>query len=327
MGALTNEINTLKLYTSFDDEVWHIAGNGVPMSSGYSYDEFCDNPRLINKKSVVRLVGSARTAQLISKLYLAKQVGDIADLQVCSPQVETFNLDEYSPEKVLMNMRRWDYSPSVGGFHKVQTSDFLVYSIISIISNIDNYKDTSEQIQLLYKSHPMYKILSFVPFLNLEACAYLLAMIVDPRWYVDLNNPNKLANYFECLGVSSLKTPNEATGPHNPNFIFKKVDKRNTVLRAWRNDLNADKNLSSNFLANTYSDVRSTFAAKKIKGSELSFDEADLATSQKFLSFVYYMWLDMLYPMPNAWRESLFVPTYFFKRKEEVERFNSFFSK
>jgi hypothetical protein len=62
MGALTDETNTLKLYTSMDGEIWYVAGSGIPKPSSYSYGELCEELRLVNKKSVVRLVGSSNNA-------------------------------------------------------------------------------------------------------------------------------------------------------------------------------------------------------------------------------------------------------------------------
>lgn len=324
MGALTaEETNTLKLYTSLDDEIWYIASEGVPTPSGYEYGEFCKKPKLINKKSRVRLVGSSRNSKLVCKLFKLKDAGDISELEVCSPQVEKVNLDEYSPEKVLMNMRKWNYPSSLGGFHKVAADDFIIHSLAEAFKKDANDEDAVG----LFEAHPVCHFLKFIPFLNKKACAHVVAMIIDPRWYVDLNAPNKLANLFEYMGLGSLKTPNDLVELANPNLNYSKLERRHGTLSAWRNDLNLEKDFKSNFLIRTYSKVRETFLPGKTKKGEIAFDEADLATSQKFLSFIHAMWLNWLYHTPNPWNESLFVPEYFFSSKEEVDRFKTFFSK
>jgi len=324
MGALTNEdANTLKIFTSLDDEIWYAAREGVPIPSGYEYGEFCKKPKLINKKSKVRLVGSSRNSKLVCKLFKLREAGDISDVSVCSPQVEKINLDEYSPEKVLMNMRKWNYPASLGGFHKVMIDDFVVHSLAEAFKKDPDDKDAL----VLFDAHPVNGFLKFIPFMNKKACSNVTAAIIDPRWYVDLNAPNKLANLFEYMGVGSLKSVNDTIDLANPNLNYSKLDRRHMTLASWRNDLNLEKDFKSNFLITTYSKVRETFLPGKAKKDEIVFDEADMATSQKFLSFVHTMWLDWLYKMPNPWNEPLFVPEYFFSSKEEVDRFRAFFNK
>lgn len=325
MGALTDpEIDTIKMYVSLDDEIWYIAGANVPTPSGYEYDEFCKKPKLINKKSKVRLVGSARNARLICKMFSLQIEGSIASVEVCSPQVETIDLCEYSPENVLINMRKWLYPSSIGGFHKVKTDDFLVYSMVHSL------RDTPEKlnhVDTLFSGHPVHSILKFIPFLSKGACADVVSLIIDPRWYADLNSPNKLANLFNYMGVSSLKPPSESLDMGSPSLSSSKMSRRHAVVASWRNDLNLETDFKGNFLIRTYSKVRETFLPGKVKKGELPFDEADLATSQKFLAFIYATWLNWLYPMPNPWAETLFVPEYFFSSKEEVARFKAFFYK
>jgi hypothetical protein len=129
------------------------------------------------------------------------------------------------------------------------------------------------------------------------------------------------------MGVGSLKSVNDTIDLANPNLNCSKLDRRHMTLASWRNDLNLEKDFKSNFLITTYSKVRETFLPGKAKKDEIVFDEADMATSQKFLAFVHTMWLDWLYKMPNPWNEPLFVPEYFFSSKEEVDRFRAFFNK
>ena len=323
MGALTDETNTLKLYTSLDDEIWYVAGSGMPKPSSYSYSEFCSKIRLANKKSVVRLVGSFKNSKLIRSLYLHKQAGDISGLQVCSPQVETVNIDEYSPEKILMNMRRWKYPSSLGGFHEVDAHDFIVYSMAHLLNSEKPSKQLTEKILILYKTHPLHKVLSFVPFFNQELCAKILAITLDPRWYVDMSNPERLNKYYMWMGLGWIKTPSDDAIVPGVDFAGSKADRRKIVVGAWQNNLTRDVNWKNNFLAVTYGKGRKIFNDKR-KNSDSSFDEADLATSHKFLSFVNLAWMNLLYPMPNPWMEPLFVPDLFFSSEEESSRYKKF---
>jgi hypothetical protein len=327
MGVKPEEQNTLKLYVSLDDEMWCLVGSGMPTPSGYSYDEFCKKPRFVNSTTHVRLIGSSRNAKLICKLFKLREEGGIASLSVCSPQVEKVHLDEYCPEKVLINMRKWLYPSSIGGFHTVGLDDFIVYSLSEALKDIKSLDDPMDETLALFKAHPLYGILKFIPFLNIKACALVASVIIDPRWYIDMSSPNKLANLYEYLGISSVKQPAYVVEMTDPDFQCHKLEKRNLVLRAWRNDINLEKDFSSNFLIKTYLKVRENFLPSKAKDNEITFDEADLATSQKFIAFIYGMWLDWLYKMPNPWNESLFVPEHFFSTEKEVERFKKFFNR
>lgn len=327
MGALTDETNTLKLYTSMDGEIWYVAGSGIPKPSSYSYGELCEELRLVNKKSVVRLVGSSNNARLITTLYLHMLDGDISGLQVCSPQVEFVNLDEYSPEKVLMNMRKWKYPSSLGGFHDVEVEDYTIYSMAYLLSSTKPSKKSTEQLMALFKKHPMSKIFSFVPFFNQEMCAKLLAVTLDPRWYVDLSNPDKLYKYYNWMGVGGLKSSGEDQPLPEYSFAKTRADRRQLVLGCWQNNLTNDVNWKDNFLAVTYGKVKALLKDSGLKKETGDFDEADLATSQKFLSFVFGSWLNLMYPMPNNWMEPLFSPELFLSSETEVERYKAYMSK
>lgn len=338
MGVLTDETNTLKIYTSLDDEIWTIAGNGLPKPSSYSYDEFCLKPKFINKNSTVRLVGNSRHAKLATKLYLAAQAGEIKNIQVCSPQVERVDLDEYSPEKVLMNMRRWDYPSSLGGFHNVSAADFCVYTMSSMFLDIKTFKQNLDKLHVLYNEHPLSKALSFIPFLNKDMCIAVLSATLDPRWFVDLSSPNKLSKYFEYMGVGKIKNLSDSVDVIGYSSPLSKIERRNAVVNSWQlpeavNTFKAVEGASAgNFLLDTYTKVGKAFTNKKIKAnpssvpSDTIFDEADLATCQKFLSYIHGMWMNWLYPMPNPWQEPLFVPEHFFTSEKEILRFKQFFT-
>jgi hypothetical protein len=333
MGALTNETSTLKLYTSPNDEVWYTSGNSIPKPSNYSYSEFCDKLRFVGKKSIVRLAGSSKNSKLITKLYLAAQAGDIKEVQICSPQVERIDLDDYSPEKVLLNMRKWLYPPSLGGYRPVSTCDFLTYSLAEGIANFYELDQNSEELRILYKAHPMYKVLSFIPFLNEDACMVAVALTLDPRWFIDINSPNKLSNYFEYMGVNKLKAYSNASDVDIYMCPLKKSERRNVVVNSWqttklfKNNKLAANAYKTNFLVETYISVSDFIAANKKRADKKvnQFDEMDMATCQKFLTYLHMSWMNWLYPMPNPWQEPLFIPKDFFSA-EEFELYSSFFA-
>jgi hypothetical protein len=178
---------------------------------------------------------------------------------------------------------------------------------------------------ILYKTHPMYKVLSFVPFFNQELCAKILAITLDPRWYVDMTSPERLNKYYMWMGFGGVKTPSDEAIVPGVDFASSKAERRKIVVNAWQNNLTKDVNWKNNFLAVTYGKIKKMLNESK-KESEKTFDEADLATSHKFLSFIHTSWMNLLYPMPNPWMESLFVPELFFSSEEEAVRYKRFMS-
>jgi hypothetical protein len=332
MGVLTNETTTLKLYNSLDDEVWYISGNGTPRPSNILYDEYCDNPSFLNKKLTVRLVGDARNAKLVSAMYEAKVRGDIKDVQVCSPQVEWINLDEYCPEKVLLNMRRWKYPSTLGGFHSVTKDEHIVYTLSHMMAGEGAVASNLDMFMALYEEHPLFNYMNFIPGVNQHACMLIVASTLDPRWFTDLFFPNKLSKYYDYMGVNKLKQ-NLTENSDTRGGAITKAQRRGFVISAWQAYKNWDKMLittesgKSDFLLGTYFNVATSFVGNKPIESKEYFDEAILATCQKFLAYLHGCWLNLLYPMPNAWNEPLFVPEHFFPATEEVQRFRETFCK
>lgn len=331
MSVLTDESTSLKIYNSADNEIWYISGKGTPRPLGMSYDDYCNKPVLLNKKSTVRLVGNRRNAKMIAILHSAKARGEIKDLKVCSPQVEWTNLDSYSPEKVLLNMRRWNYPSSLGGFHTVTNDDFVVYSLSSLITDFDSSEEHADKLMTLYDMHPISKYLKFIPNVNEQACMLIVAMTLDPRWFCDLFFPNKLSKYYEYMGVNKLKALADDSANTSDSGISK-FERKHFVVNAWQDATTWKKKIitpesgKENFLLDVYFKVASNFVdGKKIKAKD-DLESALLATCQKFLAYLHGCWMDLLYPKP-AWGESLFVPEHFFGTAEEVKRFKDTFCK
>lgn len=332
MGVLTDETTTLKLYNSLDDEVWYISGNGTPRPSNILYEDYCASPSFLNKKLTVRLVGDSRNSKMIASLYEAKVRGELKDVQVCSPQVDWLNLDEYCPEKVLLNMRRWKYPSTLGGFHSVTKDEHIVYTMSHLLAQSGSVSANLDVLMALYEQLPLVEYLRFVPGVNEHACMLVVALTLDPRWFVDTFFPNKLSKYYDYMGVNKLKQGvSEEQG--NTSGVITKAQRRGFVVSAWQAYKNWDAMLitpesgKTDFLLGTYFNVASSFISGKALDRKEYFDEAVLATCQKFLAYLHGCWMNLLYPMPNPWNESLFVPEHFFPNEEEVGRFRETFRK
>jgi hypothetical protein len=331
MPNAVSEEKTLKLFTSEDGEVWFIDGKSYPKASGFSYDEVADKLRIVSvANKPIRIAGGIENVKLISNLYEASKLGKCGHIEVCSPQVSRINIENPSPEKILINMRMWSYPSSVGGFHKMDDKTIVSYLLAREFYDIEEGLVPSNLARLtqLYTRHPCYEFLKFIPFLNAESCMLTVALTLDPRWYVDVSFPNKLHNYYDHMGVGRMLS--EAVDVKPPVALLSnltKIQKRNVVLNSWQTPIDGASNTSNfydNFLVMTYKDAHKNFCVPKVKPDYAVFDLADLITCQKYLAYVYYTWLDALYDNP-PWAERLFVPDLFFLSESETKAFKAKF--
>ena len=68
--ATTTDENIVKLYVASDKRVWYSVGIGPPINSAQTVDEFLFTPVIHGLSNVVRVIGVAQNAELISALYL-----------------------------------------------------------------------------------------------------------------------------------------------------------------------------------------------------------------------------------------------------------------
>lgn len=326
------EDQTLKLYSSEDGEVWFIDGNSPPKPSGYSSKEVSTKLRLVSTANKpIRISGGMENVSLIVDLYDSHKAGHIPHLELCSPQVNRIDLDSKTPEKVLINMRNWKYPSSIGGYRPVDDRNIVSYRLANELLDLDKALSPEGMSGLLclYAQHPCYEYLKFIPFINDESCIITLALILDPRWYVDLTFPNKLHNYYEHMGVGRMISEPiySVLSPKSSVSLLTKIQRRNAVLNSWQTPISAIASAEGysfydNFLVMTYTEAHKSFNIPK--SDSLKFDAADLLTCQKFLAYVYYTWLNSVYES-QPWGEALFVPEMFFTSDTEATSFKNKF--
>jgi hypothetical protein len=167
--------------------------------------------------------------------------------------------------------------------------------------------------QAYFRMHPAHKALTFIPTLDAEVAAQLLATIVDPRWYVDRKSPDRAAKLELFLGL----TPQVQTSVSTPKRLLHKGRELRcaNVLRAWKTaEPDAiDLHDPANFLYRIH---------KAAKGGA----KGDLRASQAFVRYLRYNWLDGIENRRGT-KDGLFAPNLFFKTPAERAAYAEHMSK
>ena len=177
----------------------------------------------------VRTLGTHDNVQLICDLYRQRcSPRHKGKLEVASPLLCQPANERTTPEKAIYRMRQCLQSPSLGGWHQVDELDFPAYSLAEQISKEGNFTDHVQNILL---THPVYHDLQFIPTIDMEAVAKLIASVLDPRWFVHANHPyriSKLRNYLGLLPYFMEQVDEEMID--NPKVVNAKL-----VRQAWKN--------------------------------------------------------------------------------------------
>jgi hypothetical protein len=303
--------NVIKLHTHTDGRIWFAGGIGPTTNSEQLLDAFLLSPVLNGIGVQVRVLGLPQNAELISSLYLRRHKNEINRVEVAGPNTLHTPDDINDPHVVIQRMRSVDLPAAAGGWHSLSLHDYPTYAIIARAQRANFVFDDAAQ--TYFRMHPAYKALTFIPTLNEEVAAQLLATIVDPRWYVDRKAPDRAAKLELFLGL----TPQVQSCVSAPQRLLHKSRELRcaNVMRAWKTVSAEDVDLKqpANFLYRIY---KATGAG--VKG--------DLRASQAFVRYVRYNWLDTL-EVRRGTKDGLFAPDLFFKTPAERAAYAEHMSK
>lgn len=303
------DLITLKLYIDMDGIVWTLRGNQLPFSTDKNLLQFLLSFDMLSNRHI-RIIGNANNAQLLLALYLKHIQIPNSYIEICSPLICASRKERLNPVNALYAMRNCDSAASLGGWHKMVANDYFNYALISHLQKVNTVDDHA--ISLL-KSHTVWPTLSFIPHLNLTACCKLIATIVDPRWFIDVDNPSRGAKLKKYLGLDKSNiislSENRFSSAYNDKCVL--------VYNSW----NGNKSLKdidnpSNFLWRIFKHVSSKHGP--IIGA--------LRASQTFIDFIRLTWLALL-PNTQKQKETLFIPRYFFKNNDEISVFREHLEK
>lgn len=193
------EAKITRLQLGADGSLWHATGLAAPSVT-------TDYRRLIDEigqqdSPHFRVIGSSFNAPLIVELYQRYCSPRLnGRLEVASPNLCESEQELRDPTISLYRMRQWNVPPSLGGWHRVDELDYPIYAMSAQFQR--DRGRVGEHLRLLWKSHPLYHDLTFLPTINHDAVIDVVTMVMDPRWFIDTRNPYRLSRLKTYLGLS-----------------------------------------------------------------------------------------------------------------------------
>lgn len=300
---MNTDLLALKVYVDNEGMVWYINSDGPPICSnlpvvGFLLTKLCNNPR-------IRVIGLPQNVHLILALYMNRLKNNKGIVEVCSPLVCNTHAERYNPERALLAMRLYDRTTSMGGWHVVKQEEQPAYALACYLQKYNKVDDYARR---LLKAHAVWPALSFIPHINIDACCELIALILDPRWYIDFVHPGRGSKLRKFLGLD-LKT---LIGVCKQGTRQRQHDRCKLVLDSW----SGEKDLSQIEQPNYF--LFRIFRDRSSKGPFIG----TLRTSQAFIEYLRLTWLAAI-GVNNNQSELLFVPHHFFNLPYEVQAFMS----
>lgn len=289
-------VDTEFLKVTVDDQgvVWCLSGDQMPRCSGLRVPQFLESS-VLGPDVSVRMVGSAANAELLIDLFERKLRGGLHGLQVCSPLCCESAAERKDPELLLYSMRSFGLPPSLGGWHEFDIKDYYSYALAS---HFHRALAAGEYTRKLLGGHPVWPALSFIAGLDIDACARLLATVIDPRWYIDASgDPNRGSKLEQYLGLNPKTQANLDRG-NSPQ-----QSRCRLVLACWKTE-DPKKPIGPRFFL---------WRAWAARGGGT---KGDLVASKLFIAYLRQVWAQAVCNGPQASR--LFVPEHFFVNADEV---------
>lgn len=252
--------------------------------------------RIVKERpAAVYTSGSYENLPIIEALY-----GSIP-IYICAPRFWR-GKNDIEAFKFAMSL---DLPPIYGGFREITETDLILlrYRAGMAANSTDNLQQEKDAILSL----PVISRLRFVSTLNESYIPEVVAYIHDPRWftYPDMK-PRRLQKF-----LSLYQTKNE---PLDKRAIYQ------LVVSCWYDEAKTTmlRRLRSYHLTLTARD----FLLKEWYASYLIHDnvKAELKTTKKFVTFLFYVWLDTLYP---NMAEPFFEPEMYFKDQAVLEEWEA----
>ena len=191
------------------------------------------------------------------------------------------------PEKQIYRMRETTLPAALGGFHPATAADVGTYGAVAAWCGNSRLSDAA-RIELLH-NHPARGGLGFLDPVDWAAATRLLAWIVDPRWFIDKDHPDRNSRMRSYLGLSPAVVRADASGAAGDAL----VDRYRTVRDVW--NLNGPATDGArDFLRRYCRDTNDGVAV--------------LRTSQFFIDYLRHVWLDALIHTATGRSFQIFLP-------------------
>lgn len=300
----------IRLHTDPSGIVWYARGLDAPVSSEKRIDTFLLMPLSSGKGAVFRIIGEPKNAELICALFLRVRQKEILSVELGGPNLFDDDRSQLDAQQIIMRMNGVRTPASRGGWHAATYADYNVYGLLARLNRNGFMPDTPARIH--FGSHPVAKILQFIPTLSESDAAVFVATVIDPRWFSDRRTTDFTKNAFNFLGL----TPATQRRVSAPDTILTRIrDVRCArVLAAWKSkEISPDKidlQNPANFLYRIWH-----AAGGGAKG--------DLRASQAFVQYAMANWLSALEQRTGV-RDGLFAPNLYFKTVAEQKAYTKY---
>jgi hypothetical protein len=291
----------LKVTSAEDGVIWYLEGSGMPHYSGVDAATFLESS-IFRTAACVRVIGTASNARLILQLYGHKLNNVLRSLEVCSPLCCESAEDRRDPEVTLYNMRSFTAPGSLGGWHEFGPKDIFSYTLAAHFHTTDKVGDDQRKMMAL---HPAWPALSFVAGVDQDACAQLIGTLIDPRWYIDTDDPDRCSKLEQFLGLNPV-VQGELEHKNQERHRNYRV-----VLKCWKNGSPPGR----------LQDLTPRHFLWRAWHSKTGGHKGDLVASKFFVSYLRAVWTDAICAGTKAGR--LFVPEYFFLRPDEAKAYRA----
>ena len=296
----------LRVHTDPDGIVW-CGQHGVgAYCTGYSPDEFVLK-NVFKTAPVVRAMGSSGNSKLLLIMYERhKKAPVLAKRQIwlASPMICHTEKVRTDPEEVLYRLWQADTTTRISAnWHRMKSVDFNAYLLHLAVLNSKYAEGVTDKAKVVFQYHPAFNALSFFEHVDVNSVVSLLSSILDPRWYVHADRPNRLSKLLGFLGLTIRNFDDSSSGFGGYNY-----DRACMVHSSWSGTAGRVVDYSSprNFLWRIY---------RHHGGGP----RGNLRASEAFMRFVILHWLQGLSESPRK----LFDPSLFFKTNEEVTAYNT----
>lgn len=306
---MSNSLVTIYLHTDTRD-VWGFHADGPRGESHVSTipEVVCQLESLATYLATAgsgtfRVEASPGNAELIAMFAESANPTQVLELHRPLHSLVTSDLGARSaitPSRLLVDLHLASgdaaLSPSLGGWHRTVPGESVAYAIRS--RRVPLSESPCSQ-------HPTWNAMSFIPHLDRTVLSGLLALILDPRWHIDLDNPNRSSRLQCFLGLVKSRRPTTI-----------KQSRRFVVDSAWSPKVPPLSQVTEpgQFLWRYW---------HRATGSD---EERNLATSLLFLRYLRDTWLDAVCVGRssfgvNVGAQGLFIPDHYFTDPRDARAF------
>lgn len=325
---------------SMDELILHTAGGVLYFGTGRPQAAVFDRgpqefvaQEWVRQADSVRILGTADNASLIVELHNHRLRHGRPQIYLGSPSLCRLDRD---PPDVIRQLMEIEHPPSVGGWHKMRSTDYTAYALINEFAWSGG--ELTERVRMALEAHPAYRFLQFIPTLDDVATVRVLCEMRDPRFHVDPKAPDAVSRLKQFFGLG------EPGGVLNANAflttdrsqVTARYELADAVLAAWSGgweyEVQRDVIPPRCFLMRVVRQMR-----KRGRSTAIAL----LRASHVFLRYLRYTWLDAMTPPreyellsagqrrsrmkpERVYAPTMFVPEHFFANADEVAAWHEF---